>query len=277
MERSLPTKDNTCIIIVTYNPDLGFINNVNRHLEIVNKVFIVDNNSTADISIGLPAEYRNKIEFIHSDKNNGIAWALNIGIKEAIKFSYEWVLTFDQDSFPNINLLDYYSQVLKEEKNIGLLGTKFSDKTEEIGTITWKNSITLITSGTLHPIDIFDAVGFYNEKLFIDSVDFDFALRVKIAGYNVIRIEARLLSHKLGNPIRKYGLQSSNHNLIRRYYYSRNHVFLTKTYFRDFPSWIMKKNFFFIKSILELIIVEDNVSNKLKTISKGIKDGYKGI
>lgn len=277
MESSLPNKFNTCIIIVTYNPDSSFINNLTRHLEIVDKVFIVDNNSDVDIKSLLPNEHLNKIDVIFSEKNNGIAWALNKGIAEAIKLFYEWIITFDQDSLPNIKLLDYYSEVLKNEDNIGLLGTKFSNKTENIDKITWKNSLTLITSGTLHPIKIFDVVGFYNEKLFIDSVDFDFALRVKLAGYDVIRIEAPLLSHKLGAPVRKYGFESSNHNLIRRYYYSRNHFFLTKTYFKKFPVWILKKNFFFIKSILLLIIVEENVSAKLKNILKGINDGYKGF
>lgn len=277
MENSLPNKFNTCIVIVTYNPDSSFINNLTRHLEIVDKVFIVDNNSDVDIKSLLPNEHLNKIDVIFSEKNNGIAWALNKGITKATKLSYEWIITFDQDSLPNIKLLDYYSEVLKNEDNIGLLGTKFSDKMENIDKITWKNSLTLITSGTLHPVKIFDFVGFYNEKLFIDSVDFDFALRVKLAGYDVIRIEAPLLSHKLGTPIRKYGLESSNHNLIRRYYYSRNHFFLTKTYFKKFPVWILKKNFFFIKSILLLVIVEENVSAKLKNILKGINDGYKGF
>lgn len=277
MKCSLPTKDNTCIVIVTYNPDSEFVNNIFRHLEIVNKIFIIDNNSSLDIKAVLPIEYLDRIDFIRSDKNNGIAWALNKGIKEAIRFSYKWVLTFDQDSLPNVKLLEHYSIVLKEVKNIGLLGTEFSSKEELIYSITWKNSLTLITSGTLHPISIFDTVGFYNEKLFIDSVDFDFALRVSAAGYNVIRINAPLLSHKLGTPTKKYGLESSNHNLLRRYYYSRNHYFLTKTYFYKFPFWILKKNFFFIKSILLLILVEENVYEKMKNVLNGIKDGYKGF
>lgn len=274
---NLTYKFNTCIVIVTFNPDIDFVTNLKRHLEIVEKIIIVDNNSRVNIESIIPNEFFDKISIIHSETNNGIAWALNIGIKEAIKLDFEWVLTFDQDSVPNINLLDYYSQVLKNKKNIGLLGTKFSDKIEPIDKITWENSLTVITSGTLHPIKIFDFVGFYNEKLYIDCVDFDFALRVNLAGYDVIRIDAPLLSHKLGTPLKKYGLESSNHNLIRRYYYSRNHVFLTKTYFKKFPVWIIKKNFFFIRSILLLIIVEDNISSKLKNIFKGISDGYKGF
>ena len=277
MQTNLPNKSNTCIVIVTYNPDSSFINNLGRHLEIAEKIVVVDNNSAIAITSIIPEEYLNKINIIQSETNKGIAWALNVGIKEAIKLDSDWVLSFDQDSLPNLNLLDYYSTVLKSEKNVGLLGTQFSEAVVAIPAISWKESLTVITSGTLHPKALFDKMGFYNEKLFIDSVDFDFALRAKLAGYKVIRIDQPLLSHKLGTPVKKYGIESSNHNLIRRYYYARNHVFLTKTYFSKFPSWILKKNFFFIKSILELIIVEDSVYEKIKTISKGIKDGHKGF
>lgn len=270
-------KFNTCIVIVTFNPDLDFVTNLERHIEIVKKIIIVDNNSNICLESIIPNEFLDKISVIHSETNNGIAWALNIGIKEAIKLDFEWIITFDQDSLPNINLLENYTLILNNEKNIGLIGTQFSLKENDYYKISWKDSLTVITSGTLHPINIFNKIGFYNEKLFIDGVDFDFALRVKLAGYRVIRIDQPLLEHKLGTPVKKFGLESSNHNLIRRYYYSRNHVFLTKTYLTLFPMWIVKKNFFFLTSILTLIIVEDNVFEKLRTVLKGIKDGYKGF
>jgi len=277
MNTILPDKFNTCIVIVTFNPDTDFVHNLLQHIQIVEKILIIDNNSDVNLEYIIPTQYLSKIDIIHSEKNNGIASALNIGIKKAIKLNYNWVLTFDQDSFPNINILKYYASVLEKERGIGLLGTKFSPNVEEIFKISWKDSLTLITSGALHPVEIFEKVNFYNESLFIDSVDFDFALRVKLGKYRVVRIEEPLLSHKLGTPIKKFGIVSSNHNLIRRYYYSRNHLFLTKTYFGSFPFWILKKNLFFIKSILVLIIVEDNVLDKLRIIYKGVKDGYKGF
>lgn len=274
---NLPNRLNTCVVIVTFNPDLEFENNLLRHLDIVERIVIVDNNSNVEITTFIPELHRKRVEVIHSTNNNGIAWALNAGIKWAQNMSVDWVLTFDQDSLPNINILSYYSEVLKNETNVGLIGTIFSPKLIEINRISWKNKLTIITSGTLHPIKIFNVVGFYNEKLFIDAVDFDFSLRVDIAGYKVIRIQEPLLTHKLGSPIKKFGLISTNHNLLRRYYYARNHIFLTKSYFFKFPYWVLKKNFFFLKSIFILTIVEDDVFLKLHSIFKGIKDGLKNI
>jgi len=274
---NLPNRSNTCIVIVTFNPDSEFKNNLLQHLEIADKIVIIDNNSDVNIDSFISKEYLNRIEIIYSKSNKGIAWALNAGINRAKCSSIDWVLTFDQDSFPNKNILSYYSEVLKNEKNVGIIGTNFSSEIVEITKVSWENKITIITSGTLHPMQIFEKINFYNEKLFIDDVDFDFSLRVSMAGFNVIRIKEPLIKHTLGSPINKYGLNSSNHNLIRRYYYGRNHVYLTKTYFSKHPYWIFKKNYFFLKSIIVLIIVEDNVINKISSILKGVKDGFKNF
>jgi rhamnosyltransferase len=273
----LPDKHNTCIVVVSYNPDSSFVINLAQHLKIANKIFIIDNNSDKDIDSLIPSDFLNNIVVIKSKTNKGIAWALNIGIKEAILLDYKWVLTFDQDSFPNNNLLYYYSEVIKKVENIGLIGTKYSLNKSDISEVTFDKTLTVITSGTLHPLNIFDKVGLYNEKLFIDNVDFDFTLRVRLANLNVLRIREPLIQHKLGTPIKRYGIESPNHNITRRYYYARNHIFLTKKYFLKFPFWIAKKNFFFIKSILVLIIVENEVIEKLRVIYKGIKDGFENF
>lgn len=177
MKISLPNRFNTCIVIVTYNPDLCFVNNLARHLEIVENIVVVDSNSEVPIESMLPKLYLNKIDIIHSVENKGIAWALNVGIKKAIKLGFDWVITFDQDSMPNLNFLNHYSTVLKTEKNVGLLGTQFSLDVVAVSQISWKKSLTIMLQGTLHPIALFDKVGFYNE-IVVTDVDFDFSLRV---------------------------------------------------------------------------------------------------
>jgi len=275
MVKNYPTKFNTCIIVITYNPDNDFTHNLEVYQKIVNKIIVIDNNSIVNIDSLVPQS--EKFEVVKSQTNNGIAWALNQGITRAKSQQYKWVLTFDQDSTPSQDILNFYSQVLMQEVNVGLLGTKFSVEKFTLNEISWNRSLTLITSGTLHPIEIFDEVGYYNEKLFIDAVDFDFVLRVKNCGYNVIRVNQSLLMHKLGSPIRRFGLISSNHNLLRRYYYSRNHIYLTRTYFFKFPLWILKKNFYFIKSIVVLVLVEDSILAKIRIMHKGIVDGFKNF
>jgi rhamnosyltransferase len=145
--------------------------------------------------------------------------------------------------------------------------------------INIKESKNIITSGCLYPVSIFDKVGIFNEKLFIDGVDFDFNLRVLLNQFKVYKIQEPMIKHNIGAEISKtfFFIQifSSNHNEIRRYYIGRNHVFLTLKYFNKFPIWILKKNIFFVFSVIKIIIVEDRILLKLKSLLKGLSNGFK--
>lgn len=275
---NLPNKENTCIVVVTYNPDDSFVYRIERHFEIANKIVIVDNGSIKNIeNVVRLYSCDNRLKIILSSVNKGIAWGLNQGIAYAISEKYEYVLTFDQDSFPVANILDLYSTIFRKNIKIGLIGTKYTEETIErdFSKIEVEKNLTLITSGTLHPIEVFTKVGFYEENLFIDSVDFDYSLRVNRAGYIVFRTKQELIKHQLGTPKRKWLIVSTNHSPIRRYYMARNHIYLTKKYFSTFPFWIIKKNIFFLKNIVEMLFVDDNLKLKCKKTIKGIYDGIK--
>jgi rhamnosyltransferase len=84
--------------------------------------------------------------------------------------------------------------------------------------------------------------GYMMNSCFIDSVDFDFVLRVK-KKFHVLRVNEPLIYHELGLPVTKYGISSSNHNAIRRYYMARNHVLICRRYWKDYPMW-SKENFY---------------------------------
>lgn len=273
---------NTCSVIVTYNPDASFVNNVRRISSLSYKVIIVDN-ASKDISLlfsSLQTEISN-LRIIVNTSNLGIAKALNIGIKSALEFAPKWILTFDQDSLPNQGFLSAYNRALLKlpYDSLGLLSCQFSDVLHPASdNISVKRKHTIITSGCLHNADIFPKVGFYNESLFIDCVDFDYSLRVAKAGYNTYRISQHLLLHHLGNPLYRrfllWRISSTNHSIVRRYYMSRNHFYLSKLYFNSFPFYIIKKNIFFILMILQLLYVESNRKEKLNAMWKGFKDSY---
>jgi rhamnosyltransferase len=168
----------------------------------------------------------------------------------------------------------------KCSENIFIIGVNYTNENilEIYQDINIKESKNIITSGCLYPVSIFDKVGFFNEKLFIDGVDFDFNLRVLLNNFKVYKIQEPMIKHNIGAEISKnilfIKIFSSNHNEIRRYYIGRNHVFLTLKYFYRFPFWIFKKNIFFLLSIFKIIIVEDQILLKLKSLFKGLNDGY---
>lgn len=269
-----PNYFNTLIAVITYNPDAGFRDRTIRYVEIADRIVIIDNNSEKDISQYIPEELSEHFIVIKSQTNNGIAWGLNQGALYAKQHSFLYLLTFDQDSLPVRGILNCYADIICNVPQVGLIGTSFTQKIVDTPlSITYCKKKTLITSGTIHPVAIFDEVGLYDESLFIDSVDFDFVLRVR-KRYDVLCTKEPLIYHELGAPITKYGIISSNHNSIRRYYMARNHVLICKRYWMIFPAWVLKKSVMFLISVIQMVIVEKDIRRKCKSILCGIRDAY---
>ena len=274
---------NCSCVIVSFNPDETLIDNLRIHLILFNKIIIFDNNSDYSklkLIESFCKDYT-QIQILKSNKNHGIGYALNRGI-EKLKNSNDWICFFDQDSCPPKNLFDAYNSVISSKdltKKIGLIGVGFSQKLEYFSSFNFKNSLSIITSGSLISSKNISKTGFFNETFFIDSVDFEFNLRLAKLGFGTYLIEQKLLQHNLGNEIciKLFGLNicSTNHNEIRRFYMSRNHIVISLKYLNSFPFWVFKKNIFYLESLLKIILVEKNRTAKLKSCFKGLISGLK--
>lgn len=227
------TRENSCAVIVTFNPDSLFEEAIKRHIELFGFIIVVDNNSN-DLSFLDNCE----ADTVLLKENMGIAYALNIGIKRALALGYRWIFTFDQDSIPIRDFLYYYNEVFRVLPNlitnIGLISTKHVPNIPifENSKLKIKRTCSLITSGMFHNGKIFEKIGWYDEKMFIDGVDFEFALRCAVAGFDTIRIQNPILQHKLGDPQNRtimwglFNVKTTNHNATRRYYIMRNHIYI---------------------------------------------------
>ena len=81
-------------VVVLYNPNQDNIDNINRYLNIIDKIYVVDNSEDNIIRIS----DSEKIKYIKYGENKGMAKALNEGSINAINDGYKWLLTMDQDS-----------------------------------------------------------------------------------------------------------------------------------------------------------------------------------
>lgn len=278
------TYNNTIGVMITYNPSIVLSENLSIITHLFGRIVIVDNHSkdcVVDYLRNITTGFSN-IEVIYLAENYGIAAGLNIGIKRALGYEPRWIVTFDQDSCPYNQFLPYYNKALSmlNIDTVGLLSCMFSDKKRLVeDNIRIKQKYSIITSGCLHNVEIFKSVGFYNEQLFIDGVDFDFCLRVAMAGFKTMQINQCLLHHHLGDPVYRklFGIQicSTNHSILRRYYMSRNHVYIMRKYFKKFPLFLLKKNISFLLVVLKVVYVENCRLSKLSKIWQGILDGFK--
>lgn len=140
---------------------------------------------------------------------------------------------------------------------------------------------TEITSGNLVRLEVFEKVGKYNEKFFIDFVDIEFCLRIKKRGYLIIRANNSMMLHRIGNSENHKFLFTNcictNHNFERRYYITRNRLYMWHRYFNVDYKWVLKDIKGFVGEIIKIILWEDKKSLKLRMIIIGIKDYRKNI
>ena len=260
-----------CGVTVLYNPSGEVIENITSYLKELNKLYLIDNSEIEDnILKNKFLELSPKIEYIKLNGNEGIAKALNIAKNRAIKENYNWLLTMDQDSkfenndFPK--MLDLMKKYFNE--NIAI----FSPFHKTIGSIYENKDIlkkdTVMTSGNLLNLKIAQKVGDFEEKFFIDEVDHNYCCRIKKLGYEIIVLNKIILEHKLGN-IKKYKFFSvTNHNYVRRYYITRNRLYMIKEYS------FLKKRYIkdIIKDAIKIILAEKDKVRKLKMIYYGMRD-----
>jgi rhamnosyltransferase len=288
-------KENICAIIVTYNPDIDFPKRVAGIARQANHVLIVDNNSS-EVSKRYLAKLGNlpNVCIIYNQANLGIAAALNIGVKYALQAGYDWVATFDQDSTatpPMIaSMLKAYGTFPEKEK-LALIAPRYRAQATGLFTTFSPNAknamcklyapiLRTMTSGNLIRTNIFASIGYFNEAMFIDYVDNEFCLRCIKGGLVIIEVQKAILVHNLGQITQHKFLWRkcavTNHNYIRRYYITRNRIYLYKKYFTTFPKWVLVDLRAFILETIKLLLFENDRKMKISSIIRGVYHGLAG-
>lgn len=272
--------------IVSCNPDLNRLTeNINAIINQVSLLVLADNGSDNIEAIKkLISTYPDKIKLIVSEKNMGIAWALNRIMENAGMHGADWVITLDHDSVCPDNIINnycsYLDSVSANENNIGILCPSIIDK--NIGVLEGGHEdarpvARCITSGSLTSYAGWLAVGGFDEKMFIDGVDFDYCDRLWLADYKVIRVGYIKLSHELGKMTsHKFFFKTvrvQNHNPVRKYYIVRNRFYLARKRKKCFS--IISAFCFTIKFSITIMLYEKQKSAKIKAVIKGVRDGLK--
>ena len=267
-------------VVVFYNPSKNNIDNINKYIDSVDKLYVVDNSDDNEPRI----KNTDKIEYIKLNENLGIAKALNVGAEAAIKEKYKYLLTLDQDSKMTSEIVNKMKEFLKntKEKNIGLISPyQDIDSKEDKLTGDYEDMIEVMTSGNIINLDIYKKIGGFKDWLFIDCVDTDYCMNLHKNGYKVLRLNKIVMKHELGNLVvhklfnKEYPCY--NHNPMRRYYIVRNNLYINNMYkdlFPDYCAWLIRVQKGQVKRI---IMFEKNKIKKLKMMYKGYKDFKNGI
>ena len=238
---------NVVAVVVLYNPNRLVIKNILTYHSFLENIVVVDNSETSNEEILNDLKKMLKIHLIVNQENKGIATALNQGIQKAILLGGEWILTMDQDSYFEGDMLKNYFKLfddLNDKVKIAALGPNYEKENSLEQIIKVEN---LITSGTLLNADVFKKIKGYDEKLFIDEVDNDYCYRAQLEGYDLYQCNNIFMNHALGNKKQITSIFGSKktrilHSPIRLYYIVRNSLYMSEKYKNVFPIAIKKTN-----------------------------------
>ncbi len=290
--------ERVCAIIVTYNCGDKVLPTARSVMPQLDRVLFVDNgsrDSTGKILEMIRDEAPGSVEILTLGENRGIACALNVGVRRALELGYTWVLTMDHDSEADGRMVETLVRAAHEhrepEKVIVSAPVYIDRGTREAGRIYryegWRRHrldpippggiatpTVVITSGNLLNVNHFQAIGGFDESLFIDYVDFDFCLRAGIAGFHIIVCADALLSHSIGEAVSRkflgFRIFGTNHSPERRYTIGRNRMTVIRKYSRDFPAYAFYTGLDFFYEFLGIIFCEDRKWTKIKMIFLGV-------
>lgn len=277
-----------CAVLVTYHPSAVMMENLRKVLAQVDALVVIDNGSATDEIIALRSSQQNLgFHLIENPENLGIAEALNQGVRWAKSAGYSWIILLDQDS----ELTDHFVASMFEtwelhpqRERIASVHPTYLDPETRIGPRIRRAAdggpVISLTSGALMPGWVFDKVGFFSSKYFIDYVDHEYCFRIRSAGYLIADSETAVLLHSAGHPEDKsfYGFQfrPTHHSAIRRYYISRNRVALYRTYFSVFPLWVSQIMYDDLRETIKCFLGEKNRYQKARSFLRGTWDGLAG-
>lgn len=263
------SKKDVAAIIVTYNG--GDVRaSVDSVLRQTAFGIIIDNGSNQE-TLDYLKEFEDKnAKVIRLEKNYGQAAALNVGMKAAKELGFSLVLTMDQDTILEDGCLKELLFCINEE--YVSVGPNY--KNIQKNAAFWKVRY-LITSGNLIILDKLLEVGGFNEKMFIDSVDFDISLRLRKAGYKLAVVKNARMKHSIGEEmVGEDGNTHQEHSEFRHYYIARNHRYMIHTFWWVDPVFCLKLSISFLY-YLSQVRHEHNAKEKYKQIRKGYKDSKK--
>ncbi len=279
-------------IITMYRPKIkDFIHNIKIISSQVDKIIILDNSETEEYFCLIKKQKIfhsvKNIQYIKMKNNLGLG-AINIGIDLAKREQANYVLLLDQDSTPKNNIVSLMLDAYRQNKNLPIAaigptlvnkrtGEKFRSRLKKGKKID--NCLLeveqLPTSGMLIPIKIFDDVGRFCEKLFLDIVDFEWCWRATKKGYKILRHEEAIMEHELGEDTKKlWFIEYNVPSPKRQYYLFRNSVFVITCNYA--PKYVRFRYLIFtiIKFFLYNLFLPNKVE-RLKYTIKGLKDGVK--
>mgnify|MGYP001601559342 CR=1 FL=1 len=224
------------------------------------------------------------VVMIRNSENLGFSGGNNVGIRQAIENGSDWVTFLNNDTWVEREFMERLKAVLGVKNGVVGIPLIEGDKVAYCGKVQWLKptlehayQLTNLPAYQLYAIggamavhrDVFDKIGFLDEKYFLYFEDADFSIRARKAKIPISIFYDSLIYHNISSSTKKLGLP-----LLLRYHY-RNALYF---------NW--KNGPFYIKLLVwpwSLVIAIKQISklaskynvDQSKAILVGVMDFYK--
>lgn len=222
--------------IVSFNPDIKRLYSVVKAIYLqVEETIIYDNGSDNWETIRDSLKEFPKVSFMNSNQNEGIAYALNRACEYGLTKGYDWILTLDQDTICPDNMIKMMEPHTHNDE-IGIICPSVDYEGLEKKIDKHNEYVqACMTSASLTRLLLWQEVGGFREDYFIDHVDNEYCLKIRLKGKKILRISDTVIHHELGETRQKkiLGLikySYSFHSAWRYYYIARNNLCFIREY-----------------------------------------------
>lgn len=276
-------QDKVAAGIVLFNPNIDRLRlNLESITQQVDKIFIVDNDSKNIYEIlKLLLEFP-KCQYIRNTKNLGIAIGLNQIFEMAEKEEVQWLLTLDDDSVCDKDLVEKLLFSKNIKKNIGIICANACDDKVGITLTKGKNQVqevkSCITAGSMTSVKAWRKIGGFDEKMFIDFVDIEFCTRLSENNYEIWKVNDTFVHQQYGNidgyiNILGHRIYLYGYSPERIYYSVRNQIYYLKKHWKHIDC--IAQVVFLLGYIGKHLLFEKKRIKNIKSIIKGLKDGIR--
>lgn len=260
-------------------------------------VVVVDNTPKADGTWGGARE--RGVSYVPLGRNLGIAKAQNVGIEQAFAVGAEAIILFDQDSRYSTGMVPEMAGVLdasrcgvvapvciddrsgRELPAHSLVRRKFGwvsiEKIRALGGQRPLGADLVMASGTLATAETYRSVGYLDESLFIDFVDFEWCLRCKAKGVRIQVLPRATMRHNLGmRTIDLWVMSGIVHSAERTYYKVRNPILLLR---RKHVPWGFAVREALVAVVQGILVAPKSPAPLLhmRSVVRGIWDGVRNV
>ena len=224
-------KDDVGCLFVLYKPNFDQIAKVKKSIEYFSKVVIVDNSPNSNESF---FSIKNNFVYFNFPSNLGLAAGLNFGFKQFDLNHFKFCVYFDQDTDIPDDINEKYIDVITkyEKKDVAVFSPLYIIDRKKVPLLEKRYSFTklIMTSASVFNLEIMHKINFFDERYFLDCVDYEYSLKSVKNGYCNLIYHGYAIKHNPGITKKKFNIRYGYMTPDRFYYQIRNLKLLFKDY-----------------------------------------------